>query len=65
MLKRRHMVDFYKQFIGYLDSLETNVTDPELGPDAFNLLERIEGRVCKAVKRASKTDAAKALAMQA
>lgn len=65
MHKRRKMLDFYRQLIGYLDSLESNVSDPELGPDAFNLLERIEGRVCKAVKRASKTDMAKGLAMQA
>jgi hypothetical protein len=65
MMKKRHtMIDFFQQLMGYLESVESRVEDPELGPDAFYILESLERRVCKAVKRASKTDMAKGLAMQ-
>jgi hypothetical protein len=63
--KRKEIYDFEQEFYRRLRELESMVNDRNLGPDAYYVLNEVERRVCKATKRASKTDMAKSLAMQA
>lgn len=58
-LKRQAIYDFERQFYEQLHSLELQVNDPDLGADAYYVLNEIHRRVCKASKRISKSDMAK------
>lgn len=58
-LKRQAIYDFEAEFYKRLYDLESQVNDPNLGADAFYVLNEIQRRVCKASKRVGKSDMAK------
>lgn len=64
-LKRQAIYEFEVEFYKQLHALEMQVNDPDLGADAFYVLNEIHRRLCKASKRASKTDMAKQWAIGA
>lgn len=63
--QRQAMQREYSQFVKYLKALEKTTDHVELGYDAYNLIARIQKRVCGAVVKADGSRSGKRIALEA